>query len=249
MRSCGEGASPRAGERTVWGGAHGLGARAALAATLRQRRPPAPRAARAPPPRGRRLGDRAHDHHPAGAEVDHLSEVAGVQAADRKPGLGVADGVRGVADVARARRRAAELGRRLVHGPGRQVVDVRIEQRGIRLRGLVRRAPDDPVGPRDGARRGGVGVVLADVHAVGRAGVHEIRPIVEDEQRAVGVGRLAERAARGDQPVVGEGLVAQLDDVDATAQRGVQERGRSRVADQVQTGLTQALAACHEQLR
>ena len=48
-----------------------------------------------------------------------------------------------------------------------------------------------------------------------------------------------------DQPVVVERLVAQLDHVDAAAQRGVEERPRPRVADEVQAGVRQALAGGH----
>ena len=56
----------------------------------------------------------------------------------------------------------------------------------------------------------------------------------------------ARNVARGrDEPVVVERLVAQLDHVDAAAQRGVEERARAGVADQVQAGGGDALARAH----
>ena len=132
-----------------------------------------------------------------------------------------------------------------MHRADGEVVDVGVGVRGVGLRGRVRRAPDDPLGPDQRARRGGRAVVLADVHAVGGAGLHEVGAVVEDEQRAVRVGGGAERARGGDQPVVVERLVAQLDEVGATAQRGVEERPRAGVADEVEAGVRQAFARGH----
>ena len=180
-------------------------------------------------PRGRRLGDRPHDDRAARAVLDGDRQRGRVEPADREPRL--ADRARRVGDVVEARGGAARLGRRRVHGADREVVDVGVGVRGVGLRGRVRRAPDDPLGPDQRARRGGRAVVLADVHAVGGAGLHEVGAVVEDEQRAVRVGGGAERARGGDQPVVAERLVAQLDQVGAPAQRGVEERragGRRR---------------------
>ena len=83
------------------------------------------------------------------------------------------------------------------------------------------------------------------MHAVGAARGDEIRPVVEDEQRPVGVGRRAEGRGRGDQAVVAEPLVAQLDHVHAPAQRRLEERLRTRVADEIEAGAGDALSRGH----
>ena len=64
--------------------------------------------------------------------------------------------------------------------------------------------------------------------AVGAARLDEIRPVVEDEERAVLRARRAERLGGGDERVVVELLVAQLDDVDAAAQCRVEDVSRHR---------------------
>ena len=100
-------------------------------------------------------------------------------------------------------------------------------------------------GPTTRAGGGGRAVVLADVDAVGAAGGDEVGPVVEDEERAVRVGGGPELARRRDQGVVAERLVAQLDDVGAAAQGGLEEGARARVADEVQAGGGDALARGH----
>ena len=105
-----------------------------------------------------------------------------VDAADREPRL--AHGARRVLDVVEAGGGPPGLGRRRVHRPDGEVVDVGVGLGGVRLRRRVRRAPDDPVRADDRARLGRRRVVLADVDAVGRARLHEVGPVVEDEQRA-----------------------------------------------------------------
>ena len=101
------------------------------------------------------------------------------------------------------------------------------------------RAADDAVRADGRARLGGRLVVLADVHSVGAARVHEVGAVVEDEQRPALAGGAAERRRRLDQLLAAEVLVAELDDVDAAAQRR-REQGRrvlavgARLADEVQ---------------
>ena len=51
------------------------------------------------------------------------------------------------------------------------------------------------------------------------ARLDEIRPVVEDEERAVLIARRSERLGRRNERVVVERLVAQLDDVHAAPQR------------------------------
>ena len=88
-------------------------------------------------------------------------------------------------------------------------------------------------------------VLLADVAAVGARRRHEVRAVVEDQQRPRVVAE-APRDRRGrEQLVVGRGLVAQLDDVDAALQRPGEDvlkrasRG-PQGAHEVQDGLLQA---------
>jgi hypothetical protein len=97
------------------------------------------------------------------------------------------------------------------------------------------------------------------VDAVGAAGFNEIRAVVEDEERAVVLARSPERLRRHDEVFVDQRLVAQLDDVDATAQRSVEQRARIVAARQcleheVEAGARQALmavrrGATHQTLR
>ena len=86
------------------------------------------------------------------------------------------------------------------------------------------------------------------MHAVCSACLHEIRAVVEDEERAVLVAGGAERPGRGHERLVGELLVAKLDDVDAAAQRRVEQRtrvvaARPRLEDEVEARLREPLAA------
>jgi hypothetical protein len=85
-------------------------------------------------------------------------------------------------------------------------------------------------------------VAATDVDAVGTTCPDEIRPVIEDEERAVLLACHAKRLGRGDERVVLELLVAQLDDVDAAAQCGREEPVALRIADEVETGRGQALA-------
>jgi len=78
--------------------------------------------------------------------------------------------------------------------------------------------------------------VLADVDAVGPGGGHQVGPVVEDQQRAVGRAHALQAAARGDDRLVVTVLDPQLHDVDAAAQRGGREGVGTRVADEVQAG-------------
>jgi hypothetical protein len=109
----------------------------------------------------------------------------------------------------------------------------------------VRRAADDPVAADRGTGIARVAVVLAHVHAVGVARLHEVGTVVEDEERAGGIRGGPERARRAHERGVVERLVAQLDDVDAAAQRSVQEQARALLADQVQARGGDPLAGAH----
>ncbi len=112
----------------------------------------------------------------------------------------------------------------------------------------MRRQPNEALGA-DGApciRHGGV--LLPHVHAVGDAGVDEVGAVVEHEERAVSVAGAPERHGRGDELVVGELLVSELDDVHAAAEGGVEERGgilpvRARLDDEVEARAGEPLPA------
>jgi hypothetical protein len=62
------------------------------------------------------------------------------------------------------------------------------------------------------------------VHPVGAARLDEVGAVVEDEERAVRLACRAERPGRGDERLVRERLVAELDDVDLTTQGRVEQR-------------------------
>jgi hypothetical protein len=106
---------------------------------------------------------------------------------------------------------------------------------------------DDHVRAEDLSRLLHRHVVLSQVHAVGIARPGEIRVVVDDEQGAVGVAEAAEGLRRAFDLVPAQRLLAQLDDVDAAAQRRPQQRfgllpARQRLADEVEAGGAQPLA-------
>ena len=91
------------------------------------------------------------------------------------------------------------------------------------------------------------GVVLADVDPVGVAGARQVGVVVDDEERRVVVGEATEGDAGAFDLRPPELLLAQLDDVDAAAERGAQQRFGidavgARVADEVEARGAQPLA-------
>jgi hypothetical protein len=72
--------------------------------------------------------------------------------------------------------------------------------------------------------------------AVGAARLDEIGPVVEDEQRAVFLARRPERSCCGNERVVVELLVAELDDVDPAAQRRLENVGICAGEDEIEAG-------------
>src|SRR5205085_9254767 len=85
-------------------------------------------------------------------------------------------------------------------------------------------------------------VALTDVHAVRAAGPDEVRPVVEDEERAVPLAGAPERLGGGDELVVGQSLRAQLHDVDPAVERRVEQRLRHSVGDEVEAGASELRA-------
>src|SRR4051794_7647521 len=84
--------------------------------------------------------------------------------------------------------------------------------------------------------------------AVGVAGAGQVGIVVDDEESAVGVADAAEGRSGAFDLTPSQLLLAQLDDVDAAAQRRPQQRlgvltVRPRVADEVEARRAQALAA------
>ena len=87
----------------------------------------------------------------------------------------------------------------------------------------------------------------ADVDPVGVAGARQVGVVVDDEEGAVGVGDAAVGVGGAFDLRPPELLLAQLDDVDAAAERRPQQRFQvaaagARVADEVEAGGAQPLA-------
>ena len=81
--------------------------------------------------------------------------------------------------------------------------------------------------------------------AVGTARLDEVGTVVEDEERAVLGARRAERLGRGDERIVVELLVPQLDDVHAAAQRRFEDVSVAAGEDEVEAGASQSVAHEH----
>ena len=107
------------------------------------------------------------------------------------------------------------------------------------------REAEQPIGPDERPRLRDRHVASADVNAVGTARLDEIRPVVEDEERAVLRARGSERPGSGDERVVGERLVAQLHDVDAAPQRRLEDVSVTAGEDEVEAGASQSLTHEH----
>ena len=217
-------------------GRGGLGrpAAPALAATLRQRRPRWPeRSARAAASgSGASVIARTTAIRVAPA-ARTAADVAGVDPADGEERRGGVGG--GVAHQVQPHRGAAGLGRRGVDGADPDVVDLGLGAGRVDLRGRVGGQPDDAVGTDQGARLRHRHVVLADVDAVGAGCGHQVGPVVEDERHAVRAAHRARSGARWPRwPRRSASLSAQLDDVDAPAQRLLQEGIGLLAADEVQ---------------
>src|SRR5919106_184645 len=108
------------------------------------------------------------------------------------------------------------------------------------------RQADDRILPDDLARVGGWHVVLADVDPVGSELAGEIRVVVDDEQRSIGVRQPPERPPGAFDRVPGLLVVTELHHSDATGHRGVEQRFgitavRSRLADEVEARPAQPL--------
>lgn len=110
-------------------------------------------------------------------------------------------------------------------------------------------AADQDLLAEDGAGGGDGDVALAEVQDVGADGVRDVGAVVDREELAVAAGAL------GEDPQVFEfltgfhALVAELDDVDAAGEGGVEELGEvalplACVRAQVEPGVGQLLHGC-----
>src|SRR5450759_5569729 len=139
-------------------------------------------------------GDGAQHAHAPRAGVEHAQDVLAVDPADREErDVGVS---RGVADELRADGGTSGLGGRGVDGADADVVDVwvalgRDARGGVDMQRGVGGEPDQHVRPHDLARLLHRHVVLADMDAVGADRRGDVRPVVEDEQRAELIAHLA----------------------------------------------------------
>ena len=113
------------------------------------------------------------------------------------------------------------LRRRAVDRPDAEVVRVAAQV----VPPLCRKA-DEELGSDEPPCLGERRVALPDVHAVRAAALDELRPVVEDEERAAPGAGAPERLCSPDELVVGELLVPELHDVDATAERCVEKDRR-----------------------
>ena len=139
------------------------------------------------------------------------------------------------------------LGRRLPDRADADVVDG-LALGGLDLLGRVGGEPDDRVGPEDLPRLGRRHVVLADVDAVRVELAGEVGIVVDDEERAEGVGQPPEGRGRAPDRAVRLLAVAQLDHPGAVRERGAEQRlgvlaVGQRVADEVEARPAEPLAA------
>jgi hypothetical protein len=87
------------------------------------------------------------------------------------------------------------------------------------------------------------------VNAVGAACLDQVRVVVQEEERAMLVGCAAERLGKGDHLLgASRRLLAQLDQVDSSSKRRIEEGERisvawATVADEIETGSLEARRA------
>ncbi len=167
----------------------------------------------------RRVADGTHDGEARCPGVDGELGGGGVDAADRKPGHRSMLGR--VPDEVQPDRRATRLGRSGEDGAHAEVVGIgRVD-----IARRVRREADGQAEPAHCRRRQ---VVLADVHEVGADELREVGTIVDDERNVVTPRHLTGDLEGRQQLTVGCALVANLHDVDAAANRGLQQVGKVR---------------------
>jgi hypothetical protein len=126
--------------------------------------------------------------------------------------------------------------------------------RTVDLPASMRREADQKLATDSCADSDGRRVRLADVHAVGARRECHRRQVVDDAQRSQLVADAGHDPRRRNELVALEVFVAKLYEIDATCDRGAQERlecgtGRPRVTDQVQVRGGQPRAAKAGEIR
>ena len=178
--------------------------------------------------------DRAQDAYPTGAGGEHLAKVLCVDPTDRKERHGRVGGR--VAHELQAHRGTPGLGRGGMDGThadvvgtggaGGRAIGARAGRDSVDLSRRMGREPDQHVRPDQLADLAHGHVVLSDVHYIGAGLTRDEGSVVDDEQRAVPLTELPCEARQRQQPLVVQGLLAQLHDVHAAGHRARQERGR-----------------------
>lgn len=170
------------------------------------------------------LGDRAYHDDTIGPCGDDVLDVRHVDAADGEPRAPRAD-VRRVADELGPHRGAAGLGRCRPDRPDAEVVKVVRGGREVDLVGGVGGLAQDR--PRSDDRPGEpLGkILLTEVQDGGAGDARDVGAVVHRPERVVTGRRVREDAQEVELLAALQGLVAQLDDVDAASERSIHEIG------------------------
>jgi glycine oxidase len=191
------------------------------------------------------VGDRPQDAHTARARCQHRADIARVDSTDREErNAGVA---RRVPHELGTDGGPAELGGRLVDGSHSYVVD-RLLASCVDLAVRVGGEPEEHLRPDEITHLRGRHVLLADMDAISLRGERNLRPIVDDRQRAMAAADLNRLTRDRQQLALRDLLLAQLEDVDAARDRSreyVCQRpaAGASIADQVEPSSGQAAAA------
>lgn len=186
------------------------------------------------------LGDRPHDDDALRARLDDGVDGVVVDAADREPRTIGAERGR-PANGLEPDACATGLGRGRPHRSDAEVVESRVDARGLELGGAVRAATDRDAAAHQATCGCHGQVALAEVQH-GRGGDRgDVGAVVHRPEGAVALGHGAEHIEQLELGGGLEPLVAQLHDVDAARERGVDELGEvalpfAGVGAQVQAG-------------
>lgn len=184
------------------------------------------------------LGDRPDDDHALGTRGHDLLDVRQVDAADGEPRARRAD-ARRIADESGSDGGSAGLGRGRPDRSDAEIVEVVRDGGDVDLRGGVGGLADHDLRPHDRAGEALGKIPLAEVEHGGAGDARDIGAVVDRPERAVAGGRFGEDAEQLELLAALEGLVPQLDDVDAARERSIHEIGEitptgSRVGAEVE---------------
>lgn len=170
------------------------------------------------------LGDRPDDDYALGARCDDLVDVRQVDAADGEPRARRA-GARGVADEFCSDGGAAGLGGGRPDRSDAEVVEVVRDGGDVDLLGGVSGLADHGLQPDDRAGEAFGKILLTEVEHGGSRDPGDVGAVVDGPERAVAGSRFGEDAEQFELLSTFQGLVPQLDDVDAAGVRGIHEVG------------------------